>query len=104
LVVTVRPKDGTTHIQVREEFGLGGARKVILPFGVLLGAGAGALLGAVTGVGPAMVAAGAILGVPTAIAGLIRFESNTRHPQLDALAERLREIAGRAMGEGPAAR
>ncbi len=99
LVITVRAKDGATQIQVREEFGLGGIRKVALPVGVFSGAGIGALLSALLGLGPALVAPGAILGVPAAIMALIRIEANTRRPQLDALAARLEEIAEGAVRE-----
>ena len=65
-----------------------------------LGAGAGALFSAVLGLGPALVVPGAILGVPAAIQALIRIESNTRRPQLQALAARLREMAEESAREG----
>ena len=97
LVITVRPKDGVTQVRIQEEFGLGGARKAVLPVGVFAGAGSGALFGGLLGLGPLLLAPGAILGVPLAIHLLIRIETRTRRPQLLALAERIREMGEAAM-------
>jgi hypothetical protein len=99
LVITVRPRDGVTQVRVQEEFGLGGIRKLALPAGVFAGAGVGAVLSALLGLGAAFVVPGAIVGVPLAIRALIRIESNTRRPQLEELAERLRRMGEEALGE-----
>jgi tRNA A-37 threonylcarbamoyl transferase component Bud32 len=97
LVITIRPRDGATHVRVQEEFGLGGFRKMFLPVGALGGALTGVAVGALVGLGPVLVVPGIALGIPAAILGVIRFESNTRRPQLEALAQRLGEVVEEAL-------
>jgi hypothetical protein len=97
VVVTVKSKDGQTRIRVEEKFeirsyrrffvGLGGAS------GVLFAALAAAVLGVPDSSMPALILPFLGMGVLGGVFGTIKFEANTRRPQLEALRDRLAELS-----------
>jgi hypothetical protein len=98
IVITIRAKEGTTHVVVHEEFALGGFRRLFIPVGVILGGLAGMGIGTLVGLGPAGAIPGVAVGIAAGIQGIIRIEKGIRRPQLEALADRLAEMAGEAAG------
>lgn len=93
IVVSVKSAEGRTRVRVEERFEMRGLRKAFIPLGGLAGimlAGVGDfLLGGLPGPqGPILIPCLA-LGVAAGVFGTIKFEANTRRPQLQALAERL---------------
>jgi hypothetical protein len=97
VVVSVERRDGRTSIRVDERYEIRGFRKVFVGLGVASGVVAAAVVGAFLGVtseaAPALLIPFAGLGVFTAIQGTIRFEANTRRPELEGLAARLAQLA-----------
>ncbi|MDP2958734.1 MAG: hypothetical protein Q8N53_20080, partial [Longimicrobiales bacterium] len=104
LVVSIRAKDGATHVTVHEEFGAGGLRKMAFPVGGIAGALTGVGIGALLGIGPLLAIPGLAVGLTAAILGTIRIEARIRRPGLQQLADRLaqmvRDAAKKQLGPG----
>ena len=97
VVVTVKSKDGKTRLRVEEKFEIRSYRRVFVGMGAASGGLVAALAAAVLGVPdasmPALIIPLAGLGILGGVVGTIKFEANTRRPQLEALRDRLVELA-----------
>ena len=104
LVVSIRAKNGSTHVTIHEEFGAGGLRKMAFPAGSIAGALTGMGIGALVGLGPVLAIPGLAVGLTAAILGSVRIEARLRRPGLQALADRLaqmvRDAATKPLGPG----
>jgi tRNA A-37 threonylcarbamoyl transferase component Bud32 len=100
IVVSVKHREGQTRIRVEERFDMRGARKFFIPLGGLAGilvASVGDfLMGGLGESPPAILIPCLGLGVVAGVFGTIKFEANTRRPQLAALATRLKGLAQQA--------
>jgi hypothetical protein len=96
-VVSVKSKEGRTRIRVEERFEIRSYRRFFVAVGGLSGAVMAAVLATFLGISDASLPALLIpclgLGVASGVFGTIRFEANTRRPQLEALTGRLKELA-----------
>jgi len=105
VVVSVKKKDGMTRVRVEERFEIRSYRRFFVAMGGLSGALFAALAAAVLGVGgdsmPALLIPFMGMGVAGGVFGTIKFEANTRRPQLEALSRRLKDIAETAVGRLP---
>jgi hypothetical protein len=101
VVVSVARREGRTQIRVDERYEIRGFRKVFIGLGAVSGVVVAAVIGAFFGVHgdatPALLLPALGIGVFAAVQGTIRFESNTRRPQLEALAARLTQLAEEAV-------
>jgi hypothetical protein len=97
VVVSVKSKEGRTRIRVEERFEIRSYRRFFVAAGGLSGAVLAAVLATFLGISdsslPALLLPCLVLGVVSGVFGTIRFEANTRRPQLEALADRLRQLA-----------
>ncbi|MBT8395949.1 MAG: serine/threonine protein kinase [Gemmatimonadetes bacterium] len=97
VVVAVKSKDGVTRIRVEERFEIRSFRRAFVAVGGVSGAVIAAVTATFLGIAdsamPALLIPFMGLGVVSGVVGTIRFEANTRRPQLEALSGRLREIA-----------
>ncbi len=92
LVISVRVKNGTTDVNVHEEFAVGGVRRLFVAGGVLAGGLTGLGIGALVAAPPVGALVGVALGVPAAIQAVIRLEKRMRRAQLEGLAVRLEQM------------
>ncbi len=105
VVVSVKAKDGRTRIRVEERFEIRSFRRAFVAAGGLSGAVFAAAMAAFLGIAdqamPALLIPAMGLGVVGGVVGTIRFEANTRRPQLEALSGRLMEMAERVIRRLP---
>jgi hypothetical protein len=105
VVISVRSREGETRVRVEEQYEIRGFRRLFIGMGALSGVLIAALVGTVLGVSDASVPALLIpcvgLGVAGGVFGTIKFEANTRRPQLEALSQRLTLLAQEAVRESP---
>jgi tRNA A-37 threonylcarbamoyl transferase component Bud32 len=108
VVVSVKSTEGQSRIRVEERFEIRSYRRFFVAAGGLSGAVLAAVIAAFLGVaessGPALLIPFMGLGVAGGVFGTIRFEANTRRPQLEALAGRLRQLSEEIIGRLPGAR
>jgi hypothetical protein len=107
IVVTVRSKEGRTRIRVDERFEIRGFRKLFVAAGGFSGVLMAGVLAMFFGVGagaPVLLIPLAGLGVAGGVLGTIKFEANTRRPQLEALAGHLAGLAREAIKKLPGSR
>jgi hypothetical protein len=101
VVVSVKSKEGRTRIRVEERFEIRGFRRGFIVAGGLTGVMFAAVMATFLGVAdatmPALILPFAGLGVASGVFGTIKFEANTRRPQLQGLSQRLADIAGNAV-------
>lgn len=106
VVIRVAASGGRTEIQIQEELGVYGVGKIVIPLGILFGAGFGATCGQAMGLGEpatALLLLGSVGGgVFTAIRGLVGIQANERAPGLRDLSLALRDLALKALGKAPA--
>lgn len=97
VVVSVTSKEGQTRIRVEERFEMRGWRRLFVAGGALSGVAFAALAATVLGVAdaamPALIIPFLGAGVASGVFGSIKFEANTRRPQLQGLSQRLASIA-----------
>jgi hypothetical protein len=105
VVVSVKRKEGRTQIRVEELYEIRGFRRLFVAVGGLSGVVTAALVAAVFGVPDSSMAALILpfagMGVAGGVFGTIKFEANTRRPQLEALVRRLKALAEEARKELP---
>jgi hypothetical protein len=108
VVVSVKSKEGRTRIRVEERFEIRSYRRFFVALGGLSGAVLAAVFATFLGMSDASIPALLIpcmgLGVVGGVFGTIRFEANTRRPELEALAGRLRQLAEEIVRKLPEAR
>ena len=101
----MRSKEGNTRVRVEERFEIRGFRRFFVAAGGLSGAIFAALAATVLGLGEASVPALLIpclgLGIAGGVFGTIKFEGNTRRPQLEKLAARLSGLAEASVKQLP---
>jgi len=108
IVISLTRGVGQTRVRVEEEFEIRGLRRAFVPLGGLAGLLVAAvgdfLIGGVGGSPPAILLPCIGLGVVAGVFGTIKFQANTRRPQLEALAARLtalaKEAAEKRLGSG----
>ena len=97
VVVSVKSKEGRTRIRVEERFEIRSFRRAFVAAGGFSGAVFAAVMATFLGIAdqalPALLIPAMGLGVVGGVVGTIKFEANTRRPQLAALCERLKEMA-----------
>jgi hypothetical protein len=104
LVVSVISKEGKTRIRVEERFEIRGFRRVFVAAGGLAGITLAAVMATFLGIGegvPAVIIPLAGLGVASGVFGTIKFQANTRRPQLEALTSRLTALAEQVIKKLP---
>jgi hypothetical protein len=105
VVVSIKSKEGRTRIRVEERFEIRGYRRFFVAAGGVSGAVFAAVLATFTGLAdaamPALLIPFMAAGIWSGVFGTIKFEANTRRPQLQALAGRLKELASRAVEKLP---
>ncbi len=105
VVVTLKSKDGMTRIRVEEKFDIRSYRRFFVGLGALSGvlfaALAATVLGVPDGAAPGLILPFLGLGIAGGVFGTIKFEANTRRPQLQALLGRLTELSEAEMGKLP---
>jgi len=101
VVVSVKSKEGRTRIRVEERFEMRGWRRVFIGVGALSGimfaAVTATFLGIADAAMPALIIPFAGMGVASGVFGSIKFEANTRRPQLQGLSQGLSAIAEKAV-------
>lgn len=101
VVVSVKSREGRTRIRVEERFEMRGWRRIFVVVGGLSGITLAAITAALLGIAdaamPQMIIPFAGAGVASGIFGSIKFEANTRRPQLQGLSQRLAAIAENAV-------
>jgi hypothetical protein len=101
VVVSVKSKEGKTRIRVEERFEMRGWRRVFIPVGGLSGILVATIMATVLGVAdsamPGLIIPFAGAGVASGIFGSIKFELNTRRPQLQSLSQRLAAISEKSV-------
>jgi hypothetical protein len=105
IVISVRSKEGRTRVRVEERFEIRGFRRAFIAVGGLSGFVFAALVSTVFGMPESSVPALLIpclgAGVVSGVVGTIKFEANTRRPQLQALTDRLASLAKAAVERLP---
>jgi len=106
VVISVRSKEGQSRVRVEEKFEIRGFRRFFIAAGGLSGALFAALATTVLGLGdapsvPALLLPCLALGVAGGVFGTIKFEANTRRPQLERLAARLSGLAEASVKQLP---
>jgi hypothetical protein len=108
VVVSVKSKEGRTRIRVEERFEIRSYRRFFVVAGGLSGAVLAAVVATFLGIAesslPALLIPCMGLGVVSGVVGTIRFEANTRRPQLEGLAGRLRQLGEEIIRKLPGAR
>ncbi|MFH1766450.1 MAG: serine/threonine-protein kinase [Gemmatimonadota bacterium] len=108
VVISVRSREGKTRVRVEERFEIRGFRRLFIAVGggsgVLFAALVGAMLGISETALPGLILPCLALGIGGGVFGTIKFEANTRRPQLEALAGRLAGLAEGAVGRLPGER
>ena len=103
VVISVRSREGKTRVRVEERFEIRGFRRFFIAAGGLSGVAFAALVGAILGISeaslPGLLLPCLGLGVAGGVFGTIKFEANTRRPQLEALAGHLAGLAEEAVEE-----
>ncbi len=100
IVVTVTPREGRTHIRVEERFGVVGAKKIFLPVGGLFTAVMATAVVQALGISeplaPLLAISALGAGIFVSARLVVWYDANAREPELESLADRLAELAGRA--------
>jgi hypothetical protein len=104
VVVSVKNKGGQTRIRLEETYGIRGFRRALIPVGAVTGVVFAVLIATILGIAdqalPGLIIPIMGLGIVGGIFGTIKFEANTRRPQLAALLERLKGIGEKSLKEG----
>jgi hypothetical protein len=105
VVVAVKVAEGRTRIRVEERYEIRGFRRLFPVAGGLSGAVFGAIAASVLGIAdatlPALLIPFMAMGIGGGVFGSIKFEANTRRPQLEALARRLEDLARGSVPDRP---
>jgi len=100
VVISIRSKEGNTRVRVEERFDIRGFRRFLIPAAGLSGVLFAALAAGLTDASlPLLLFPCAGLGLTGGVFGTIKFEANTRRPQLERLAARLSALAAAAVGD-----
>jgi hypothetical protein len=104
VLVSVKSREGKTRIRVEEMFEIRAWRKLFVAAGGFSGALMAGVLAMFFGVGagaPVLLIPLAGMGIAGGVYGTIKFEANTRRPQLEALAAQLAGMAEEAVRKLP---
>lgn len=101
VVVSVKSREGRTRIRVEERFEIRGWRRLFIGVGALSGVMFAALTATAFGIAdatmPALILPFMGAGIASGVFGTIKFETNTRRPQLQGLSQRLAAISEKAV-------